>query len=65
MNETTKLAYSIDEAAEAVGMSTDAIRRAIRRGDLCAVYPTTKALITVDELRAWLAAAPTSPKKSA
>lgn len=60
-----KLAYTIAEAAEAVGVSTDVIRRAIRRGDLVASYITSRPVIAVSELEAWIAAAPTTSPRSA
>lgn len=54
----TKLAYSISEAAEAIGQSPDTIRRAIARGDLAAKYPNSKPVILASELSDWLDSLP-------
>ncbi len=53
-----KFAYSIAEAAEATGVSDRTIRRAIEAGDLAVRYPTSRAVIPVDELRAWIESKP-------
>lgn len=53
-----KKAYTISDAALAYGVSTDTIRRAIRRNDLAVKYPTTKPVIAADELASWFAALP-------
>jgi len=57
----SKLSYSIDEAAEATGYSTDSIRRAIRNSDLVARYANSKPIILAAELTNWLASLPTEP----
>lgn len=54
------LAYNIQDAAEACGVSTEVIRRAIRSNDLPAAYPTSRPVILADDLKAWLEAAPKS-----
>jgi len=56
-----KIAFSIEEAAAAVGYSTDTIRRAIRNNDLTARYVNTKPVIMAAELTAWLESQPTEP----
>ncbi len=53
-----KFAYSIAEAAEAAGVSDKTIRRAIEAGDLAVRYPTSRPVVPVDELRAWIDAMP-------
>lgn len=53
-----KKAYTISDAALAYGVSTDTIRRAIRRNDLAVKYPTSKPVIAADELASWFAALP-------
>lgn len=58
-----KIAFSIEEAAEAVGYSTDTIRRAIRNSDLAVKYANTKPIILATELQAWAEALPSEPKK--
>lgn len=58
-----KLAYSIDEAAEASGYSSDTIRRAIRNSDLAVKYANTKPVVLASELEAWLTALPSEPQK--
>lgn len=55
----TVISLTLDGAAAATGMSVDVIRRAIRGGQLIAHYPTTKPVILVDELHAWIASSPT------
>jgi len=60
---TTRLAYSIEEAAEATGYSTDTIRRAIRNNDMTARYANTKPVILVSELEEWLTSLPTEAPK--
>ena len=60
----SKLAYSVEEAAEATGYSVDTIRRAIRSHDLVARYGNTKPVILTTALNAWLESLPTeSPSK--
>ena len=58
-----KLAYSIEEAAEAVGYSTDTVRRAIRNSELTARYANSKPIILASELQEWAEALPTEPRK--
>lgn len=48
--EKAKLAYNIQEAAEATGYSTDTIRRALRNNDLSARYANSKPVILAEEL---------------
>jgi len=56
-----KIAFSIEEAAAAVGYSTDTIRRAIRNNDLTARYVNTKPVVMASELTSWLESQPTEP----
>ena len=56
-----KIAFSIEEAAAAVGYSTDTIRRAIRNNDLTARYANSKPIVMASELTAWLESQPTEP----
>lgn len=59
-----KVSYSIEEAAEATGYSTDTIRRALRNNDMTARYANSKPVILAHELHDWLAALPTeAPRK--
>lgn len=53
------VSYNITTAAQATGMSDATLRAAIARGDLIAHYPTVRPLILAEDLRAWIAAAPT------
>lgn len=55
----SKVAYSIEEAAEATGYSTDTIRRALRNSDMTARYANSKPVILATELTEWLEALPT------
>lgn len=60
--EVTRLAYTITEAAAAVGLSDDVIRAALRRGELTPAYLTgSKPVIEADELKRWIKSAPTEP----
>lgn len=54
-----KLAYSLEEAAEATGYGQTTLKVAIRRGELVAAYANTKPVILADELKSWLASLPT------
>lgn len=58
-----KIAFSIDEAAEAVGYSTDTVRRAIRNNDIAVKYANSKPIILASELQAWAEALPSEPQK--
>lgn len=60
--EKAKLAYNIQEAADATGYSTDTIRRAIRNNDLTVRYANSKPIILTEELLGWLRSLPTEPK---
>lgn len=59
----SKVAYSIEEAAEASGYSTDTIRRALRNSDMTARYANSKPVILASELTDWLTALPTEAPK--
>lgn len=56
-----RIAYTIQEAAEVIGVSPDTIRRAIRDGDIEARYLTRRPSIHRDELQRWFDSAPTAP----
>lgn len=62
MAAVERLAYTVEEAAEAIGVSVWTIREAIKAGDLAALSPVVNGrkqrtvLVDVDELRAWLRA---------
>lgn len=58
-----KLSFSIEEAAEATGYSTDTIRRAIRNNDLSVKYANSKPVVLASELEAWLTALPSEAPK--
>lgn len=58
--EKAKLAYTLDEAAEAVGVSTYTLRKAHDDGLLPFRYTTSKPLIKAADLIAWLDNAPKS-----
>lgn len=60
MSDTkARIAYTLTDAAEATGLSERSIADAIRRGDLVAHYPTKRPQILADDLRDWIASAPT------
>jgi hypothetical protein len=60
--ENSKLAYNLEEAAEATGYSTSTLRIAIRRHDLVARYANAKPVILGEELLDWLRSLLTEPK---
>lgn len=47
------------QAAELVGLSRDTIVRAVKSGQLVEHYVSATPVIFVEDLRAWIAAAPT------
>jgi hypothetical protein len=55
---SAKLAYTLQEAADAVGMKLSALRAIIAKGDLAVKYPNSKPVIPADELKAWLDSLP-------
>lgn len=58
------LAMSVRDAAKYTGVSRTELYEAIKRGDLIARFPTTKAVIETQELREWLRSRPTeSPRR--
>jgi predicted DNA-binding transcriptional regulator AlpA len=61
---TEQIAATIPQAAEMVGLSSDSIRRAIRKGQIVPRYPNGKPLILVADLRAWIESAPTEAPSS-
>lgn len=64
MSAPVKLAFTVQEAAAAYGVSADVIRAHIRHGNLAARYPTSRPIIDAAELAAWFQALPSdAPKK--
>lgn len=60
------LSLRVDQIAEATGISERVIWDAIRDGNLVARYPTTRPVVPVEEVRAWLNSLPTeSPRRRA
>lgn len=53
-----KIAYGVEQAAEAVCVSTDTIRRELHAGRLASRRFGRRILIGHDELRAWFDALP-------
>ncbi len=64
MKNGTLAPISVDYtgAAEMTGVSIDVIRRAVRAGDLVPRYPTSKPVLLVEDLRAWVLRAPTEKR---
>ena len=56
---TDTLAYSVQAAAAACGVSPDVIRRAIKARELPVKYPTSRPVILRSDLEAWLTSSPT------
>jgi excisionase family DNA binding protein len=54
-----RLAYSLAEAAEVVGVSLPTLRRAIDKGDIVPRYPSRRPVIPAAELQQWLDRLPT------
>lgn len=54
----TKLAYTYQEAANAVGVSVRSLQRLVERGDIAVKYIGSKPVIPAKELDAWLEALP-------
>jgi excisionase family DNA binding protein len=54
-----KLAFTYEEAGEAVGVSAQSLRRAVANHELVVRYIGTKPVIPADELKAWLDQRPT------
>lgn len=54
-------AFNVQQAAEICGVSDQVIRRAIYRGDLIAIYPSSRPVIRAKELDTWLDRLPTEP----
>lgn len=52
------LAYTIEDAAIAAGVSKSTLNRAIANGDITRRYPNSKPVIMADELAAWLESLP-------
>lgn len=61
--EPLPLAVSFDDAARLLSCSVDTIRDLVNRGELHKVKVRSLARISVDELRAYIAAGGTSPNE--
>lgn len=59
MSDLPQISYPLADAAKATGYSESTIRRAVASGDLVVHYPAGKPVILADDLRAWVANAPT------
>jgi excisionase family DNA binding protein len=56
--DVTPIAYNVQQAAEACGVSPDTIRRAIRANDLPVKYPSARPVIRREDLVAWMDSRP-------
>ena len=54
-----KIALTIPHAAQAIDTSVQAVRRAVDKLDLVTYYPTTRPVLLVEDLTAWLKSRPT------
>lgn len=52
------MAYTVQEAAAAYGVSADVIRAHIKLGKLVARYPTSRPIIGAEELDDWFESLP-------
>lgn len=59
-----KKAYNVQSAAKEYDVSTDIIRAAIKRGDLDARYPSSRPIISAEELEKWFSALPSEAPRS-
>lgn len=64
MTDVERVAFSIREAAEAVGLSESTVRKAYREGQITAHFPTNNPTILRDDLVAWIKRAPTERQAS-
>jgi hypothetical protein len=62
--ELERLAYTYSEFAEAVGLSYQAIRAAVDRGELVPSYYGTKPLVRKKEGERWLESLPAERRAS-
>lgn len=53
-----KIAFTVQEAAVAAGVSEPVIRRAVDKGDLVFHYPTSRPVVLAEDLRDWIADSP-------
>lgn len=65
MSLDQKYSLNIKNAAEYADVSRDVISEAIKRGDLIANYPTSRPVIKVSELEAWIDNTPTESPRGA
>lgn len=63
--QVEKLAYSIEEAAQAASLGRSSIYEEIRASRLRATKVGRRTIIAVDDLRAWLAAMPAAKTQQA
>jgi hypothetical protein len=54
-----RVSLNTEAAATATGLSQRSIENAIRRGELIAHYPTSRPLVLLEDLDAWVRSAPT------
>ena len=59
-----KLALSVPEAAEALGVSRSFLYVLMAKGEISARKIGTRTIIPLDELKAWLAALPVSGRRT-
>jgi excisionase family DNA binding protein len=59
----SRLAYSVREAAEALGVSADLVRDLIRRGELRGVRVGRRVLIPSEELASWCGRRPAGDER--
>lgn len=57
-----KLAYTFEEAGEAIGVSAATIRKLVRDSYLIAKYPTSRPVILVEDLRSYIESCPDEPR---
>lgn len=60
-----RISYSLADAAEAVGLSSETLRLAIADGELIAHYLGTKPVIRAVDLDTWIESLPTERRSSA
>lgn len=60
---TLKLAYTYEEAGAQFGHSAAFVEKLVREGKITPVYPSSRPVITHEELEAYIASLPIEPPR--
>ncbi len=61
ITDLTTIAVNVAQASKLTGISPDVIRRAIRANKLIAYYPSSRPIMLVSDLLAWITSSPSEP----